>query len=98
MSDRLSPSASASVPSKPRKRRGRVLSVVAALAVLGGGLAVTGSVAYGTLAVLGGGLAVTGSVAYGAPDHAGHRDAVREGARDAGPGPVRGPRHVLQPA
>ncbi|MGW0219750.1 serine hydrolase [Streptomyces tendae] len=34
------------------------------------------------LAVLGGGLAVTGSPAYGAPGHAGHRDAVREGAKD----------------
>ncbi|MEV5759726.1 serine hydrolase domain-containing protein [Streptomyces tendae] len=68
MSDRLSASASASasasVPSKPRKRRGRVLSVVAALAVLGGGLA------------------VNGSVAFGSPGHAGHRDAVREGAKD----------------
>ncbi|MFG3131203.1 serine hydrolase [Streptomyces tendae] len=64
MSDRHSAPASASVPSRPGKRRGRVLSVVAALAVLGGGLA------------------VTGSPAYGAPGHAGHRDAVREGAKD----------------
>jgi D-alanyl-D-alanine carboxypeptidase len=53
-----------SVQSKPKNRRGRVLSVVAALAVLGGGLA------------------VSGSLAYGAPDHSGHRDAVREGARN----------------
>ncbi|MBU6534352.1 beta-lactamase family protein [Streptomyces sp. A108] len=33
---------------KPKKQRGRVLSVVAALAVLGGGLAVSGSLAYGS--------------------------------------------------
>ncbi|MFE1587186.1 serine hydrolase domain-containing protein [Streptomyces sp. NPDC058737] len=66
MSVRLpaAPAAPAAVASRPKKRRGRVLSVVAALAVLGGGLA------------------VTGSLAYGAPDHAGHRDAVREGAKD----------------
>lgn len=37
----------ASVQNKPKKQRGRVLSVVAALAVLGGGLAVSGSLAYG---------------------------------------------------
>ncbi|WP_399886156.1 serine hydrolase domain-containing protein [Streptomyces sp. BBFR51] len=67
MSARLhTPSVSSvsSVPNKPKKQRGRVLSVVAALAVLGGGLA------------------VSGSLAYGAPGHAGHRDAVREGAKD----------------
>ncbi|MFF9906895.1 serine hydrolase domain-containing protein [Streptomyces olivaceus] len=35
-------------PDKPKRRRGRVLSAVAALAVLGGGLAVSGSLAYGS--------------------------------------------------
>ncbi|MGN3957873.1 serine hydrolase domain-containing protein [Streptomyces sp. WAC8370] len=54
----------AATPSQPKKQRGRVLSAVAALAVLGGGLA------------------VTGSLAYGAPDRPGHRDAVRQGAKD----------------
>ncbi|WP_016908472.1 serine hydrolase domain-containing protein [Streptomyces xiaopingdaonensis] len=42
------PSLQTSAENEPKKRRGRVLSMVAALAVLGGGLAVGGSLAYGS--------------------------------------------------